>query len=347
MLILHNFFRKLTRPDNRHISVQAIAALIVTVAFSLFLSPRSVLAQCQGGDAKFTVNIVQLIPDADAKSIGPPPGVSEEEFERQMALLQPVEVQNRILGLNKAFRPANICFEWDGAVKPVSMNQLRVPGSLLKTDPVLSEAYGKFTLGNRILRFLVVPQIKSGVFGTYEAAGECPRLNIHGVFNDIPDWKEDSTRPDICMIRRTAFSDLKGRFDSDYLVVHEAGHWLGLADAFDADLVWRLTNNKPLGDNSLEDTKQKMRREESAEAVCKTVKPRTIGYDGSPDTPVQPVPAGCDVAFSCNREGNRLKPVPKGNPMDYGYDQAGCKPSGFNAGQIAILKKGAQHRQKP
>ena len=143
-------------------------------------------------------------------------------------------------------------------------------------------------------------------------------------------------------MRRVFFSDSKANINNDYAVVHETGHWLGLGEAFDRDS-FKLTEEDFNG------VKKRMRLEETAEAECKKLNPvPKIGYDGSTDTPVQRVPAGCEVAYSCTRgDDGRLKKVPKGNPMDYGFEQAGCQLNLFSAGQIAILKKGAKYRQKP
>lgn len=338
-------------PKAVHARRSACYAGCVIVA-CLAVSPIPALAQCAAGFTKFTVDIVQLVPTAAIKAeIGPPPHVSPEEFERQMSALAPAEVTARISGLNRAFKPASICFEWDGAVKAMPFDLLRVePGSFAIGDPILSPFFAKFTPGKGVLRFLIVPEIHSGILSDFSPAGECPLLNIDGVSSsDIPLWKRQPKVPDICILRRIVFSDSKGQFDGDYAVIHEAGHWLGLSHSFDTEYAYKLANDVSQTDQ-MDQAKGKMRLEQSAEAFCKSL-PRQppiagAGFDGIKDSPVQPVPAGCDVAYSCSRgPDGRLLQVQKGNPMDYGYDQSGCTHGEFRPGQITILKRGAQYRK--
>ena len=345
MSTLSSFFPRLIRCAKGRISVRALAIGSCVATLCLSLSPRISFAQCQSGDAKFMVNIVQLVPTE--KTITEAMSqikLSRALIDQQVGVLQPSEVKSRIAALNKAFKAAAICFEWDGQVKAIPFDQLFVRNALNNfriNDPILSQYYSKLTAGNQVLRFLILPDMAELRVGEPIAA-QCGRLNIDGVSpTDIPGWVRSPEYPDICFMRRVIFSDPKGTVNNDYAVVHETGHWLGLGEAFDRD-------SRKLSEQDLNDLKQRMRLEDTAEAECKKLKPvPTIGYDGSTDTPVQRVPAGCDVAYSCTRGNDgRLKQVPKGNPMDYGFDQAGCELGTFSAGQIAILKKGAQYRQK-
>jgi hypothetical protein len=345
MSTLISFFHKLAPGPKRRLSMQAGAVGTFALAICLLVSPRVTAAQCQSGDAKFTVNIVQLVPTEE--TITAALGLikaSREGIEQQVGLLQSSEVMSRIAALNKAFRPAAICFEWDGQLKSIPFDQLHINNSLSRfhyNDPILSPFYGKFTSGNRVLRLLILPEMDELRFGQ-GIAGECARLNIAGVSpTDIPGWVREPNVPDICFMRRFVFADRKGAVNNDYAVVHEVGHWLGLGEAFNRD-------SYGLTEQAFNETKERMRLEDTAETECKKLNPvPKIGYDGSTDTPVQPAPAGCDAAFSCTRGNDgHLKKVPRGNPMDYGFEQARCELSNFSPGQIAILKKGAQYRQR-
>lgn len=345
MSILISFFPELARGLKGHAFAPPPAVCTLAVAICLSFSPRSALAQCQSGDTKFAVSIVQLVPTEKAvQEAVSLLGKSRQLIEEQVGLIQPSEVNARMSALNKAFQLAGICFEKDGDVRSIPIEFLHITNFKIQSrfhndDPDFSKYYGKFSNGPRVLRFLILPEMD--LFGRNSFVGQCGRLNIDVTASDIPGWKYYPSLPDICFMRRIAFSDPKHSLNNDYAVVHETGHWLGLAHSFDEESI-------DMAEDELNDAKRRMRLEQTAEAECKKLgKVPTIGYDGSADTPVQLFPAGCDPAYSCTPDGVLLKKVPEGNPMDYGALQPTCQLHNFSPGQTAILKKGAKYRQKP
>ena len=109
MSILIGSFPELARGLKGHASAPAAAVCTLAVAVCLSVSPSSAFAQCQSGDAKFAVNIVQLVPTEKiiTDTMSQLPELTREEIDRQVGLLQPSEVKRRMAGLNKAFHPGH------------------------------------------------------------------------------------------------------------------------------------------------------------------------------------------------------------------------------------------------